>query len=82
MASVLDLLNRVPLNRRKTSVKLVNRLVAYFGKVGNKSQAMDLVEELQKAGHIAMDAEGTITYLPGETVPEAMAELTLFVPAA
>src|SRR5205085_9294058 len=46
----------------KNKKKLVSYLVAYFGHKITEPEALNLVENLEQAGYIAISEKGTVTY--------------------
>ena len=59
---VLEHLRRPSATRPKNEKKLVSYLVAYLGHKITEAEALNLVKNLQQAGHIAIGEKGAITY--------------------
>jgi len=59
---VLEHLRKPSATHPKNKKKLVSYLVAFFGRKITETEASNLVERLQHAGHIAIGEKGTVTY--------------------
>ena len=59
---VLEHLRKPSATHPKNIKKLVSYLVAFFGRKITETAALNLVEKLQQAGHIAIGENGGVTY--------------------
>jgi hypothetical protein len=59
---VLEHLRKPTTNRPKKTQKLISFLVAYLGRKITEAEALNLVENLRQAGHLAIGEKGAITY--------------------
>jgi hypothetical protein len=59
---VLEHLRKPSATHPRNKVKLVSYVVAYLGRKITEAEASNLVESLQRAGHIAIGEKGTVTY--------------------
>jgi hypothetical protein len=59
---LLEHLRKPSATHPKTQKKLVSYVVAYFGHKITEAEALNLVESLQRAGHIAIGEKGAVTY--------------------
>ena len=63
MGRVLAHLRKHVKNRPKKRKKLVSHLTTVLGKQSTEKGVAQLIEKLTKEGHLAIDAEGAVTYL-------------------
>ncbi len=59
---VLEHLRKPTSTRPKNQKKLVSFLVAYLGHKITEAEALNLIENLRKAGHLAISQKGAVTY--------------------
>jgi hypothetical protein len=58
----LEHLRRNPHNRPKRKKTLVSHLRSLLGKTASETDALDLVVELQKGGHLVLEEKDRVTY--------------------
>ena len=61
-SKVLDHLRKPSATHPRTQKKLVSFLVAFFGHKITEAEALNLVEHLGRAGHLAIGEKGAVTY--------------------
>jgi hypothetical protein len=59
---MLEHLRKPSATHPKNKKKLISYLVAYFGHKITEGEALNLVEKLHQAGHLAIGEKGTVTY--------------------